>query len=215
MKKYLQVLALIVLSLTGLNTYESKAQGSVAISGWGGYMLTGKVRYYEGDFNMHDGPTYGGSIGFEVAQNNWGYISYSNTSTTADFIPYVSGYMPWRGDIGINYIQIGSIHGFDFGSPIVPFLGGSLGATILNIKETNISDVWRFSVGLTGGLDFNISESVALRFQARMLMPMYFAGMGFYVGIGTGGASSGLSMNAGVIALQGDFTGGLVFKFNK
>jgi hypothetical protein len=44
---------------------------------------------------------------------------------------------------------------------------------------------------------------------------MYFAGMGFYVGMGTGGVSSGLSMNGGVIALQGDFTGGLVFKINK
>jgi len=40
-----------------------------------------------------------------------------------------------------------------------------------------------------------INDRIGVRLQGRMLMPMYFAGIGFYAGIGTGGTSSGLSLN--------------------
>ena len=44
--------------------------------------------------------------------------------------------------------------------------------------------------------------------RGRLLMPMNFAGVGFYAG--TGG--SGLTMNSYVTPLQGDFNGGLIIK---
>ena len=192
-----------------------KAQGVVELSGWGGYMLGGRVDFYEGRFRMNDNVTYGGAIAFEVSKNNFAEISYSNTSTTANFIPYRNGYNPWTGDIGINYIQIGSVQKFDLGGPIEPFGGISLGTAILNIKQTNVSDVWRFSMAFKGGLNILLTENIGIKLQARMLIPMYFAGLGFFVGVGSGGTSSGLSLNAGALALQGDFTGGLVMRFGK
>jgi len=192
-----------------------KAQGVVEFSGWGGYMLGGRVDFYEGRFKMNDDVTYGGAIAFEMSKNNFAEISYSNTSTTANFIPYRNGYNPWTGDIGINYIQIGSVRKFDLGGPIEPFAGISLGTAILNIKQTNISDVWRFSMAFKGGLNIFLTENIGIKLQARMLIPMYFAGLGFFVGVGSGGTSSGLSLNAGALALQGDFTGGLIMRFGK
>jgi hypothetical protein len=65
----------------------------------------------------------------------------------------------------------------------------------------------RFAMGVTGGMKIMFSDRVGIRLQGRLLMPTYFAGVGFYVG--TGG--SGLSMNAGSVMFQGDFQGGLVF----
>jgi len=42
---------------------------------------------------------------------------------------------------------------------------------------------------------------------------MYWGGVGIYAGWGSGGSSSGISINAGSSMLQGDFTGGLIFAF--
>jgi len=205
---------LAVFSMSAFNQ-TAKAQGVVELSGWSGYMLAGRVNFYEGRFVMNDNATYGGAMSFEVGRNNFAEISYSNTSTTANFYPYRTGYSPWVGDIGINYIQIGSVQKFDLGGPVEPFTGVSIGTAILNVKQTNVSDIWRFSMVLKGGVDIFLTENIGIKLQARMLVPMYFAGLGFFVGIGSGGSSSGLSLNAGALALQGDFTGGLVMRFGK
>ena len=45
-----------------------------------------------------------------------------------------------------------------------------------------------------------------------MQVPIYFQGVGFYTGIGTGGVSSGLSLNTGSYFVQGGFSAGVFFK---
>ncbi len=179
-------------------------------------MVSGDIGFYEGDFTIDGNTTFGGALGFEIAKNTLVELTFSNTVTDAHFIPRVSGYLPWNGKIGINYLMIGSVKEFYFGeSPVVPYFGGELGTSITNVKESTVSDLWRFSIALKGGLKIFLSDAIGIKLQARMLMPLYFAGVGFYGGIGTGGSSAGLSLNGGVVVLQGDFTAGLVFRFNK
>ena len=47
------------------------------------------------------------------------------------------------------------------------------------------------------------------------MLPMVFAGVGGYYGIGTGGSGGGLYVNSYTAIVQGDFSGGLVFSFGK
>ncbi len=52
------------------------------------------------------------------------------------------------------------------------------------------------------------SERVGVMLRGRLMMPMYFGGVGIYAG--TGGAGVGVS--SVVAPLQGDFNGGLIIK---
>ena len=61
-------------------------------------------------------------------------------------------------------------------------------------------------ISLAGGVKIKASERVGLRLQARLLMPLYYAGT--YFTFGTGG--SGVSMAGGIKGVQGDFTAALV-----
>jgi hypothetical protein len=83
----------------------------------------------------------------------------------------------------------------------------------MSVNTSGMDDVWRFAIGIGAGMKVMFTERIGIRLQGRLLMPMYFAGVGFYAGIGTGGASSGLSLNTGSVIFQGDFQGGLVFAF--
>ena len=58
------------------------------------------------------------------------------------------------------------------------------------------------------GVKLMFSDRVGIMLRGRLMMPMTFAGVGFYAG--TGGA--GLTMNSWVAPLQGDFNGGLIIK---
>ena len=62
------------------------------------------------------------------------------------------------------------------------------------------------------GVKYFFTDVVGVKFQARLLMPMYFGGVGFGCGIGTGGSSCGGGATFGTEIIQGDFTGGLVFR---
>ena len=53
-----------------------------------------------------------------------------------------------------------------------------------------------------------VSDRIGIMARGRLMMPMTFAGAGFYFGSG----GSGLSLNSWVAPFQGDFNAGLVFK---
>lgn len=180
----------------------------------GGFFWGGKVQFYEGEIDMHDGGNFGIILGVPTMKGNFVELSYSMTASSADFRPYSSfnGYNPVSADLNTHYLMIGTYQQFDVGGKVVPFLGISLGTSIFDFDYPNSANLWRFSMGISGGLKYYISDRIGIRIQGRFLMPMYFAGMGFYAGIGTGGTSTGLSMNAGAIAYQGDVSGGLIFR---
>jgi hypothetical protein len=90
----------------------------------------------------------------------------------------------------------------------------SLGASRFDPTEQN-EDAWRFAVALGVGIKYFFTDAVGIRLQARMLMPLYFGGVGFGCGIGTGGSSCGGGAYFGTEILQGDFTGGVVIRIDK
>lgn len=62
------------------------------------------------------------------------------------------------------------------------------------------------------GIKYFFTDVIGIKAQARLLLPLYFNGIGFGCGIGTGGASCGGGAGFGSEIVQGDFTGGVVLR---
>jgi len=200
------------------------AQGGAEIVPFAGYMFGGSVKYYEGKLNVQNGVNYGLSVLVPVqelidVELNWTQMG----KVKATFTPYTQfTYPPYNYkydeiNVSTNYFQVGGISKFYRGSSssiAQPFASFSLGATWFDVSKNqnseydNYDDVWRFSIILGLGVKVMFSERVGIILRGRLMMPMSFAGVGFYAG--TGG--SGLSMNGYVAPLQGDFNGGLIIK---
>jgi len=198
---------------------SSSAQGKFEITPFGGYMFGGKLRTYQGDLKVQDNANYGLLINIAIAKDQKFEFFWSQMQTSADFRPYY-GYEDLRAnfDLNINYYQIGTVREVNM-DKIRPFGAFTLGAVYFNPKNTgsqdspgyyNIQDSWRFSVSLGGGAKIWLSDRIGIRLQGRLLMPLYFQGVSMYAGVGTGGASTGISVNSGVPILQGDLTAGLI-----
>ena len=112
-------------------------------------------------------------------------------------------------DLDIHYIQIGGVKEFKI-DRVRPFGTLGLGASgFVPKNDRTLESWWSFAINFGAGVKINISESIGIRLQARMLMPLYFSGAGIFCS--TGGCGGGLTASSNVI--QGDFMGGLVFGF--
>lgn len=210
MKKILKNSWLLLLVLIFLDPLSSAAQGKLELTPFAGYQFGGKLRMYQGDLKFKDNMNYGLVLDYELATDTKLEFLWTQMNTTADFRPYY-GWEEYRGsfDLGINYFQIGGVREINNGQ-VRPFGAFTLGATYFAPQNTDIADSWQFSMTLGGGAKIWLSDRVGIRLQGRLLMPMYFTGVGLYAGIGTGGVSGGLGVGAGATILQGDFTAGLM-----
>jgi len=184
----------------------------VEIVPFAGYMFGGSVKYYEGKLNFDNGMNYGASILIPVETILDVEINYTRMESKGTFTPYAGfpGYSRQESDIATNYIQIGGIKKLlPPGSKAQPFGSFSLGATWFTADT--YSDVWRFSVTAGLGVKVMVSDKVGIMLRGRLMMPMTFGGASFY--LGTGG--SGAALNAWIAPFQGDFNGGLIFKFGE
>jgi len=182
-----------------------------------GYMFGGRLNYYQGELKIKDNMNYGVSV--IVPNISWGTdleINYTRMDSRATFQPYNNfpDYEYTEFDVSVNYIQIGAIKTFSDDNAFKPFGSFSLGTTIFSPK-TDYNDVWRFSITLGLGAKIAISERVGVILRGRLMMPMVFAGVGGYYGIGSGGSGGGLYVNSYSTIIQGDFNGGIYFSLGK
>ena len=182
----------------------------VQIVPFAGYMFGGSVKYTQGKLNLKDGMDYGVSILVPVQPLIDIELNYTRMDSKASFRGY-SGYPLYPdyeiSNLSSNYFQIGGISKFyKSDSKATPFGSFSLGATWFSSPD--IDDVWKFSATVGLGVKVMFSDRVGIMLRGRLMMPMTFAGAGFY--FGTGG--SGLTMSSYIAPLQGDFNGGLIIK---
>ncbi len=205
----------ILISFIFIASFTFVAKAQLEISPYFGYYWGGHVNFFQGVFNMHDGPDYGLSVGVPTIKGNTLELQYSYSKTTAEFIPYSSSNATYEyssAAFSTSYILIGSVQEFKISEKVSPFIGVSIGTAIYNYNYGKAANVWKIAAGINGGIKFFVSDRVGVKLQGRLLMPMYFAGVGFYAGIGSAGSSSGLSLNGGVLAVQGDVSAGLIFR---
>jgi opacity protein-like surface antigen len=186
----------------------------VELSAIAGYQLNTDVGTTAGTLRVDDAPVYGASLAFVKlpglrAEFLW---LYSNPTVHASGTPLLSGSSPLH--VPTHYFQLGGSRGVRF-DKLEPFIGATIGATLFlpselrysNGTTTTFGDTWRFGFTIGGGLNFHITEKIALQGQVRLAAPVYFSSTSFYVG--SGGA--GLGVSGGIPLWQWNFMGGLVF----
>ena len=219
------ILFIVIFSATAqvnpVTTYNNKIETSkktksystgprVEISPFIGYQLNGKIHFIEGDFKMENAMSYGGMLSVEVSPQVWAEFTYSRSDNEANYRRFLSS-DTYEYDMAMNYFQLGGVK--EIGdNVVVPYGTFSGGVAWFQMKDSNINDEVVFSIGLGGGIKVRLNDRIGLRLQGRLLMPMYIYGAGFFVGIGPGGPSSGISINSNLLTAQGDFTAGLIFR---
>lgn len=199
---------------------ETRAQNAkVELTPFGGYILGGSIKFYEGKFKIQNSACYGGMLAIRVEEGTLVELSYTRMDSEGDWKPY-SGYgidyPETTIDVAVNHLQIGSVREFLLDNESVrPYGTFTLGTSWIHPKETASEDEWLFSVTAGLGLKYFFNERIGIRVQSRLILPMVFSGAGFYFGFGTGGASSGVGVSTTVPIVQGDFTGGLIIALGK
>jgi hypothetical protein len=191
------------------------APKKLELSAFAGWQVNGDIATYAGDLVLDDAMAYGASLAMHVGGGAAVEFLWLYNDTTAHFASWDPFYPSTR-DFSVqqHYFQIGGTRSMRR-DKVEFFGGGTLGAGLFipgqvvttNGVNINASDSWTFAMTFGAGLKVHLSPKLALRGEARMLLPMLFQGGGFYVG--TGG--SGMSVSAGIPSVQGAFTGGLTF----
>ena len=187
----------------------------VELTPFGGYLLGGSIKFYEGKIKIEDNASYGGMLAVEVSKGQFVELSYTRMDSKADWHPYSTyniQYPEKTVDIGMNYLQIGSLNEFHLSNEAIrPYGTATIGTSWVHPKSENTSDQWLFTVTLGAGLKYFFSERIGIRLQASMLLPLVYNGTYFYFGMG----GSGVGVSATAPIVQGNFTGGLIFVLGK
>jgi len=199
-------------------TLISTAQ-HIEITPMGSYSFIGGMHFYEGELDIRDNAGYGLKIGFSPLEHSVLEFSYIGNITTSEWEPYRSFGPNFRGkeiDLSINYFTIGLQQERMLTSEKVYGFGGlGLGMSYISPLESGIDDLYSMAVTIDLGIKVFLTDRIGIRIQADLQTPIYFAGIGFYAGIGTGGTSSGLSLNSGSYFVQGGFSAGIIFRLGE
>ncbi|WP_439182179.1 outer membrane beta-barrel protein [Carboxylicivirga taeanensis] len=189
----------------------TSSRASIEFTPITGYSLNGSLNLYKAKFKMKNAAHYGGILSLQLRPDFFGEFSYTRSKTFAHYKDFVAG-QETDYDMAIDYFQLGGLKELSNG-PLVPFGMFALGITWFNMQTHGVSDHVSFSMALGGGVKYFFSDRLGIRLQGRLLLPMYFSGGGLFLGIGSGGTSSGVGISTGVLAVQGDFSSGLIFRF--
>lgn len=204
--------------LLTIGLYQSSF-AQIDITPFVGWQFGSKARFFEGEINLTSNVNYGVVADIAIHDGMQLELYYSRSQMDAEWRPFSPIYvnlLPRNFKVDIHYFQVGGLKYIQRGN-IEPFGVFTLGAVWFdgyeeNITMDNLVDVTRFAISLGGGVRVFVSEKVGLRLQARMLLPMYFNGVGLWAGGGTGGVGGGVSVSTSIPIVQGDLTAGLTFR---
>jgi hypothetical protein len=196
---YLTGLIMAFLFTAGITANSQKVELSPFI----GYETGAQIYTNLGYLHINDGMDFGGSLNVGMGGGRYAELSYSHLSSAL----YLEGLTSTdkKCDLAVDYYSIGVLQELKPDAKATPYGLFTLGW--VNYRPTeNYSNENKMHVSLAGGIKIRASEKVGLRLQARLLMPLYYAGT--YFSLGTGGGGYGIS--GGIIGVQGDFTAALV-----
>jgi hypothetical protein len=174
-----------------------------------GYETGAYINYNGGRLHIIGAMDYGGSLNVGMGGGRYAELSYTHMAGSIDNEGAVK---PGKlADLNVDYYSIGVLQEMKPDAKATPYGLFTLGW--VNYRPTNPADPTdhfsnenKMHVSLAGGVKIRASEKIGLRLQARLLMPLYYAGTYLYAGTGGGG----YGVSGGIQGVQGDFTAALV-----
>ena len=183
---------------------DAKAQ-RVELSPFIGYETGSTVYTSLGYLYIGGGMDFGGNLDFSMGKNRYAEISYSHMMTELNVDD--GSNERYLFDLGVNYYSIGILQETKPFSKLSPYGLFSIGWVNYNPQTDDYSGENKMHVSLAGGVKIKATDRIGLRLQARLLMPVFYAGTNF--SSGTGGTS--MNVSATSVAFQGDFTAAIFF----
>jgi hypothetical protein len=179
----------------------------IELSPFVGYETGANISTTYGNLHIGDGMDFGGVLDVGMGGGRYGEFSYSHLGS---YLDVETGMTTTRKcDLAVDYYSLGFLQEIKPDAKATPYGLFTLG--IVNYRPTSgteISSENKMHISIAGGVKIKASERIGIRLQARLLLPLYYAGTYFYAG--TGG--SGAGMSGGIHGVQGDFTAALVIK---
>lgn len=207
-KKSLLVTSCLIMLFFVFQPSDSEAQVRFEVTPSIGYVLNTNVRAAQGDLIIKDGPGYGLTVDIGHPNLPGGMmiqLMYYRQDTYMDLREWPSGVREKLFDLIVEYWQLSIVRPLQMGK-VQPYGVVGLGASSFNPVGQTWGTEWLFAAHLGGGAKIFLSESIGLRLQGRILLPMTFGGGGFWCG--TGGCNVGLGSYTSFV--QFDFNAGLV-----
>ena len=186
----------------------SQAQVKFDITPSYGYVFSTNLYTAQGDLILVDSPDFGLTLDIGHAKLPGGMmiqLMYNRQDTKMDLKEWPSGVRSTLFDLIVEYYQIGVVRPLQMGK-VQPYGVVGLGAASFNPVGSTWGTEWLFAAHFGGGAKIFLSESIGLRLQGRLLLPMTFGGGGLWCG--TGGCSIGVGSYSSFI--QFDFNAGIV-----
>ena len=181
---------LFVFALTAVSA--SFAQSYIEFVPSAGYTFTDRVGYNNTYGKIDGAANLGGSFVFNINRLIGFELMYNHISTNSGLYQYGSYNQGAseisNGNLNLDYIMLGPVQTFNIpNSPVRPFIGAMLGASVFTPGiYGNSSDV-KFTWGLQMGTNVYITPRFGLRFKAQLLAPVDGTVGGFYAGTNASG----------------------------
>ena len=207
-KKSIMFSLVVIMLFVVFQPSVSQAQVKFDITPSYGYVFSTNLRAAQGDVIVVDSPDYGLTIDIGHPNLPGGMmiqLMYNRQNTQMDLREWPSGVRKTLFDLIVEYYQIGVVRPLKMGK-VQPYGVVGLGAASFNPVGSTWGTEWLFAAHFGGGAKVFLSETIGLRFQGRMLLPMTFGGGGLWCG--TGGCSVGVGSYSSIV--QFDFNAGIV-----
>jgi len=221
MKQLTNLKQLSLLFLAFIFSISLLAQDAkIEITPTAGYTFSSRNNWVYADMDLRDNYSAGLALNVRIQQDILLELMYHNVTTDLNTTVYngLFGSEYYKTPLAVEYYHIGGIREFS-SEKLRPFTSFTLGGTRFRpTGETTVTsdgggssldvknvDTWAFSVSLGGGAKIMFSNRIGLRLQGRLMLPLYFNGVGIYCGSGCGGGAS-----FGVYFVQLDLSAGIV-----
>jgi hypothetical protein len=160
-----------------------------------------------GVFHFDGGLSYGGA--FNVGLKNDFRLELSYSRMVTDLTYTIDNSTDDICELALNKISLGFIWEYNPEDKFVPYARFALGSVIYDPTDTETESEKIMHFSISGGAKYNLSDHIGFRFQANLLLPLFFEGL--YFTEDSGGEEP--EVGTKIAGVQGEFTAGVVFRF--
>ena len=203
----LRIAAILLATLPSVaSAQDIESTQTVRLTAWAGYQFTTPISTTNGTISVDGAPSYGAAFNVAFGPELDLQLLWTLSPTQAHYVATAGAASSGSNHLNISYFQAGltkSIRCGDFEC----FGDFTLGAVLLSPapillgsgERLNVHDTWRAAFTLGAGIRFFLVQQLAVVLQARLLVPVYITGGGFYSGSG----GTVLVVGAGVPCVEG------------